>query len=217
MKNIYILIILLFFTANIQAQAFSLDTSFNINYDFYFPGSSASVYGLNYEPDGKLMIYGFFHDDYSNPADILRIYEDGSLDNTWQYPWADGVDFIERLDNGYILRSVCCLDKFPYNGHLFDTIWRKNFNRDDPCGWAYHPYIFSDGSMFVGGDTCNLSNNKIRFFRRFFANGSMDTNFLHNTNRPVFGITKYSSDKLLIYGGGVNGFTIYDTTQINRM
>ncbi|NVN96484.1 MAG: T9SS type A sorting domain-containing protein [Bacteroidetes bacterium] len=218
MKRILLFIISVFFIYNIQAQAFSLDTSFNLSYNFYFTGSGATVYGLNYEPDGKMMIYGHFDDGYFNPADVLRIYEDGSLDNTWTYPIADGIAFAKRLNNNYIILSLSTLFKFNYWGQSTDSAWANNVWRGNICHQFYKPYFLSDGSMLVGGDSaCNIVSDKKRCFMKFLPDGNIDTNFKHGTNRPVFGIVKYSSDQLLVYGGSVNGFTKYDTTTANRM
>ncbi|NVN96198.1 MAG: T9SS type A sorting domain-containing protein [Bacteroidetes bacterium] len=217
MKRIHILIISFFIAFNLQAQPFSLDTTFNINYNFNYSYGGGTIYGLNYEPDGKLMIYGYFYDG-NTIADILRLFEDGSIDNTWQYPWGDGVDFLERLNNGYITRSVCCFAKFPYNGHFSDTTWINNTLRGNICGWFYKPYIFSDGSMLVGTDSiCNIESDKKRWLMRFLPDGKVDTNFRHSTNGTTFGIVKYSPDKLLLYGGGVRGFTKYDNIPVIRL
>ncbi|MCP4180982.1 MAG: delta-60 repeat domain-containing protein, partial [bacterium] len=215
MKNLYLFILSVFFTANIQAQAFSLDTTFKLNYNFYFIGSQATVYGLNYEPDGKLMIYGTFGDGYNNPSDVIRIYENGSLDNTWQYPYDIGVEFIERINNKYITLALSTLVKFTYEGQPTDTAWQNNTWNGNICHMFYRPYIFPDGSMLVGGDSsCNIVSDKKRCFMKFLSDGNIDTNFRHGTNKAVSGIIKYSSDKLLLYS---YGFTKYDTTQINRI
>ena len=223
MKNIYILISLLFFTTNIQAQAFSLDTTFNLNYNFYFTGSGAEILGLNYEPDGKIMIYGNFNDGYNNPSDIIRIYEDGSIDNTWQYIYGGyTIPFIKRLNNNYIVlnSSFGMLFKLNYTGQITDTAWINNTFRDNICGGITFPYIFPDGSIYVGtSGSCLHPDSKTRYFKKFFPDGKMDTNFRHTTNGLTVGVIKYSSDKLLVYGYGdeTTAFTQYDTIPANRM
>ncbi|MFZ4401440.1 MAG: T9SS type A sorting domain-containing protein [Bacteroidales bacterium] len=216
MKRIFIFYIILLLTFESYAQSFSLDTTFNVDYNFYVSGSDASVYGLNFEPDGKLMIYGYFSD--GTTADIIRVYDNGSIDNTWHYIWSQGVNFIKRINNEYIIRTSDLLGKFSYNGQITDTAWCNNVARGNICHSFYQPYFFSDGSMMVGTDSiCNIVSDKKRWFMRFHPDGSVDTNFKHSPNREVFGIIKYSSDKLLIYGGGQYGFTRYDNTPINRM
>jgi len=224
MKRIIILFIFIaLFTANIKAQPFSLDTSFNVNYNFNPSGGGGNVYGLNYEQDGKLIIYGSFWDDIHNISDVLRIYEDGSLDNTWQFMGSgasEGIGFVKWLNNEYILFATSgSLGKCTYYGQNADTAWSNNVWRGNICHGFYQPYIFSDGSMLVGTDSiCNIVSNKKRWFMKFFSDGTVDTNFKHSPNGYVFGIVKYSSDKLLLYGGSaMHGFTRYDSTQINRM
>ncbi|MFZ4740040.1 MAG: T9SS type A sorting domain-containing protein [Bacteroidales bacterium] len=211
MKRIILFAFIALFAAKIQAQPFSLDTTFNINYNFHFT-SGGIVYGLYHEPDGKLIIDGSFNDGYNNPSDIIRIYEDGSLDNTWNYLWNGGAyGFFKQLNNVYVSKYLGGLAKLNYFGYPTDTSWMHNINRGNICGEFYRPYIFSDGSMLVGTDSiCNIESDKKRWFMRFLPDGNVDTNFRHSTNGTTFDVIKYSSDKLLLYGGGMRGFTKYD-------
>ncbi|MFZ4401442.1 MAG: T9SS type A sorting domain-containing protein [Bacteroidales bacterium] len=221
MKRFISFYIILLISVKLIAQPFSLDTNFVINYNFNYSGGS--VAGLIYEPDGKLMIYGSFWDGIHNLSDVLRIYEDGSLDNTWQYIGTGATSFlgnIKRFGAEYILYDLSngSLGKCNYYGQNSDTSWNNKIWRGNICHSFYQPYIFSDGSMLVGTDSiCNIVSDKKRWFMRFHPDGSVDTNFKHSPNREVFGIIKYSFDKLLIYGGGQYGFTRYDNTLINRM
>jgi len=214
MKRIILFAFIALFAANIQAQPFSLDTTFNINYNFNHVAIGGVVYGLNYEPDGKIMIYGSFWDGSSNISDVFRTYEDGSFDNTWQF-MGTGASFsfgnIMRLNNNYINWVSNLLIKFNYFGQEIDTSWVHNINRGNICGEFYKPYIYPDGSMLVGTDSiCNIESDKKRWFMRFLPDGKVDTNFRHSTNGTTFDVIKYSSDKLLLYGGGQRGFTKYD-------
>ena len=219
MKKYFYLIILSFCfnSNNIKAQAFSLDTSFNLNYNFYFMGSGATVVGLNFEQDNKILIYGYFNDGYNNPSSALRLYKNGNFDTSWHYIWEEYVQFIELYNNEYIQYGGNMIFKMSLSGNETDTSWTNNAHKDNVCGVYYCPYILQDGSVLIGSDTCNYPDNKTHFFKRLLPNGRMDTNFSHKTNGPVFGIKKYSTDKLLIYGGGQNGFTKYDTIPANVM
>ncbi|MFZ4401441.1 MAG: T9SS type A sorting domain-containing protein [Bacteroidales bacterium] len=214
MKRFISFYIILLITAKLIAQPFSLDTNFIINYNFNYSGGE--VNGLKFDPDGKLMIYGFFSDGIT--ADIIRVYDNGSIDNSWFYNWFQGVSFLNRINNVYMAESMDLISKFSYNGQLTDTSWNNNIWKGNICHRFYKPYIYSDGSMLIGTDSiCNIISDKKRWFMRFHPDGSVDTNFKHSPNRTVFGVIKYSNDKLLLYGGGINGFTRYDTVQINRM
>ena len=113
MKYILLFAFLIFINSNTKAQAFSLDTTFNVNFNFYFMGSGAAVYGLNFEPDGKLMIYGYFYDG-ATIADIIRVSKDGSIDNNWNYMGGNGVEFLQRFDSRYIIESENDFEKFNY-------------------------------------------------------------------------------------------------------
>ncbi len=201
---------------NTRAQEFSIDTTFKINYDFYNPYSNfPTIYGMSEEQNGKLMIYGDFTDS-SYFGNAIRIYQNGTVDNSFYYPWPDGVKFIEQINNEYLVYTFNVYAKFDYYGNV-DTAWTINTMKDDKCGIYHYPYIFQDGSLFVGADTCNMPDSKTRFFKRLLPNGRMDTNFCHRTNGLVFGFLKYSNDKLLLYSTGSNGFTRYDTVPIIRM
>jgi len=223
MKRIILFIFIALFAANLQAQPFSLDTTFNINYTFNHVGIGGVVYGLNYELNGKLMIYGSFWDGTSNVSDILRVYEDGSLDNTWQFMGtgaSTSYDFVKYLNNVYILLNISwsSLAKFNNFGQGIDTAWLHNIDRGNICHDFFKPYIFSDGSMLVGTDSICLSvSDKKRWFMRFLPDGNVDTNFIHSTNGLAYGIVKYSSDKLLVYGSGMLGFTKYDNIPAIRL
>jgi len=215
MKYIYLLFMFSFcFSSNTEAQAFLIDTTFNLNYNFYAPwcDPNPAVYGLNYEPDGKLMIYGDFFDG-STIADVLRFYENGSLDTSWHFLGGNYILFLEQLNNNYFLEGVNSLWKVNYNGLATDTAWNNKLAKVNCYGSYYYPYIFTDASMLVGSDPCNTA----KCLMKFMPDGTIDTNFRHTTNNVVFGITKYSSDKLLLYGGGQYGFTKYDTTSANVM
>ncbi len=215
MKQIYLIFLAFLFSNNIQSQAFSLDTTFNVDYNFNFLGTD--VYGLTFEPDGKIMVYGFFWDHLTNTSDIIRIFENGNRDFTWQYVGSQtSIGFVKRMNNDYIMQNISYsyIEKFNYSGHKTDTAWNNNIHRDNICGAFYFPFIFSDGSMMVGGDTtCNIISNKKRCLMKFLPDGNLDTNFKHFTNWRVSGIIKYSSDKLLLYGG----FTKYDTISTFRI
>jgi uncharacterized delta-60 repeat protein len=214
MKRFLVYFIILILNAEIYAQPFTLDTAFNVNYNFYAPGSGADVFGLNFEPDGKIMLYGFFFDNATN-SDIIRIYPDGSRDFTWQYQGGPSVvPYLKRINNDYISLSTNVFRKLNYNGINTDTSWQNNIFRGNICGSFYKPYFSPDGSMLVGGDTsCNIISNNKRYFMKFFPDGKIDTNFKHYPNNRISGIVKYSSDKLLLYGN----FTNYDAVTAYRM
>ncbi|MCP4176778.1 MAG: T9SS type A sorting domain-containing protein [bacterium] len=178
---------------------------------------------MNYEPGGKLVMYGAFWGGVGNISDVLRIYEDGSLDNTWQFMGtgaSTSFDFVKYLNNVYIIRNISwvSLSKFNNYGQETDTAWYHNIDRGNICGEFWRPYFFSDGSMLVGTDSiCNIVSDKKRWFMRFLPDGNVDTNFKHSPNGDVFDVIKYSSDKLLLYGGGMRGFTKYDNIPAFRL
>ena len=97
-KYIVLFVFVFILNLNAQSQSFSLDTTFNVNFNFYSPGNTAIVYGLNYEPDGKLMIFGDFYNGL-NSMEVLRIYNDGNIDSSFNYIWDWVVDYIKLQNN----------------------------------------------------------------------------------------------------------------------
>ena len=105
MKYFFIFAFFIFINSNTKAQAFSLDTTFNLNYNFYAPWGDIdpAIYGLNFEPDGKLIFCGNFCDNTPNGyGDILRIYDDGSIDTSCHalsYGSGNPTNSLYRLNN----------------------------------------------------------------------------------------------------------------------
>ncbi len=195
-----------------------LDTTFKVQNN-YFPHIGTNiVHGLIKEPNGKLMIYGQFHNLLYNPSDAIRIYEDGSLDNTWLFPQGfagQGVYSFDKLGNDYIGWHGMTIIRFNNIGEQ-DTSWSMKVFRANFCKMFYKPYFLPDGTMLVGTDSlCNSVSDKKRWFMKFFPDGSPDTSFKHAPNNMIYSIVKYSSDKLFLCGvSGSSQFTRYDTTQI---
>ena len=216
-----ILIIIFFLTfSNAHSQAFSLDTTFNMDYNFYpLSISYASIYDILFEPDGKIMVYGEFEDGHT--ASIKRIYNDGSIDNTFTFLWDSGITRMKRINNDYLIfRKDLYQAKLNYFGQHVDTSWTRNIDRLDICSILHDPYIWDDGSMLVGTDSiCNSTGPYSRWFKKYFPDGNMDTNFMHYPNGMVGGVFKYSSDKFLLWAEGPPGvgFTKYDNQSAVRM
>lgn len=194
-----------------------LDTTFKIQNNYFHYGANI-IHGLIKEPNGKLMIYGNFENLLINPSDAIRIYEDGSLDNTWLFPQGfagQGVYSFDKLGNDYIGWQGIPIIRFNNIGEQ-DTTWSMKVFRANSCKSFYKPYFLPDGTMLVGTDSlCNIVSDKKRWFMKFFPNGSPDTNFKHAPNNMIYSIVKYSSDKLFLCGvSGSSQFTRYDTTQI---
>ena len=210
-----ILIIILFLTiSNARSQAFSLDTTFNVDFNFYpFAGSFTLVRNALFEPDGKIMVYGDFS-DLSTGGDIIRIYNNGNRDNTWTHYPNLGCTYIKKVNNDYLIFSQYNSEsKLNYYGQGIDTAWSNNLRKNDWCKILSYPYVWDNGSMMVGSHaTCNNPGLYSRWLKKYFADGNMDTNFMHYPNGMVGGVFKYSSDKFLLWAEGPpgNGFTTYD-------
>ena len=221
MKYILFFLFEAVFTITVKSQAFTLDTTFNVDYNFYYPSSSGRVAGINIEPEGNLLIYGSFYCGYGDYSDAIRVYENGARDYSWKF--RDGntfMEFFKRVGNDYIemASTLRFLDKIDYNGTKSDTTWFQNTQKANICLEFFNPYIFPDGSIIVGGSKqCNEISDKKRYFMKLLPDGNLDTNFKHETNGIVNNVVKYSDNKFLLCGGTVNAYTLYDTVYCNRM
>lgn len=221
MKRTILIIILFLTVSNARSQAFSLDTTFNVDFNFYpFAGGYTLVRDALFEPDGKIMVYGDF-DDLLTSGDIIRIYNNGNRDYAWKNYAELGVTYLKRINNNYLKFSQYHYEnKLNYFGQRIDTAWSNNLGKNDMCKILSYPYVWDDGSMLVGSHAyCNNPGLYSRYFKKYLADGNMDTNFNHYPNGYVGGVFKYSSDKFLLWAEGPpgNGFTTYDNNLAVRI
>ena len=198
----------------------SLDTTFN-------PGSGAlnGVYTLAVQPDGKVLLGGFFSIINGTDRDgIARLNTDGSLDATFN-PGADiygnGINIVFALlmqPDGKILLG----------GDFFNSIAR--LNADDSADATFNPgtganywvHILAmqpDGKVLLGGEFVSINGTRVNYIARLNANGSLDTTFNPGTgaNDAVYALALQADGKLLLGGDftSINGTVRHFIARLN--
>jgi uncharacterized delta-60 repeat protein len=199
----------------------SLDTSFN-------PGAGANneVRTIVVQPDGKILIGGFFT-TYNNNVSrntIARLNADGSLDTSFNpgtgtngvvhaiAVQADGGIIIAGEFTTYNNVARFCIARLSANGSL-DTAYNPALNSAGVYCVALQP----DGKLVIGGDFGTI-NGRVRI-ARLNTDGTLDTNFNPGTgvNSLVYAVALQADGKVLIGGEftGVNGVARLRIARLN--
>jgi uncharacterized delta-60 repeat protein len=186
----------------------SLDTNFDPG-----TGTNNSVNTIALQPDGKILIGGYFT-TYNGTARnrLARLNADGSLDTGFLNTGAganSGVLAITRQSDGKILIGGLFTT---YNGSARNRIARLNADGSLDTGFlntgtgansdvkaiALQP----DGKILIGGLFTTYNDTARNRIARLNSNGSLDTNFNPGTgvNDGVFAIALQPDSKMLIGG-----------------
>lgn len=198
----------------------TLDTGFD-------PQANASVYAVAVQPDGDVVLAGSFTALQPNGAGspsprgyLARIYENGSLDNTFD-PGANGyVRNVALQSDGKILISGDFTALQP-NGAASPTT-RNHIVRLEPDGTldpgfdpnandvVYGLVLQADGKVLLGGDFTTLQPNGApsattrRYIARVNSNGTLDAGFDPKANGTVYGMAVQGDGKVLLGGAFSN-------------
>ena len=181
----------------------TLDASFN-------PNANSFVYNITTQPDGKILLGGYFTTLQPNGAGsattrnrIARVNADGTLDASFD-PNANGsVDCVAVQADGRILLAGGFRTLQP-NGAMSPTtrnfIGRVNAEGTLDAGFAPsgHDNIYSmalqaDGKILLG---MNVRNR----IERMKADGSLDTSFQSEPNSTVTSVALQADGEVLIGG-----------------
>ena len=209
----------------IQAQPFKLDTTFQPDYPF-LTGSNNQHIGyitsIWEESNGYITIGGVFRDQTNNKRlNIIRLRDNGTTDIGW-YPsqWLDGfsINSIQKVSGTYYCSyGNLGILKMNDSGSILNGGQALPLDTNFSGGTKI-PYIFSDGSLLVGGDGGKYpsSDNFQRrlYFMRIKSDGWVDSTFLHNSYGSVLTTTFYDSTHLLLYG---NLLSLYDSIAVNKI
>jgi uncharacterized delta-60 repeat protein len=197
----------------------SLDTSFDPG-----AGANGSVNVIAVQPDGKILIGGFFS-TYNGTGrnHIARLNSDGSLDTDFLTTGAganNGVQAVAVQLDGKILIGG---NFTTYNGTTRNYITRLNANGSLDTGFnpgsgtndtvealALQP----DGKILIGGFFSTYNGIRRNHIARLNSDGSLDTNFLSTgtgANSTVYTIVVQPDGKILIAGF----FSTYNGTTRN--
>ena len=202
----------------------SVDSSFD-------PGCSGRVYAIAVQPDGKIVVGGFFRRlgggglGNTQRLRIGRLHPDGSLDATFN----PGIS--PEAQNDEVWALLIQPDGKILVGGNFTTAAgqpRNNIARLNPDGsldtsfnpttnWASSFALQPDGKIIVVGSSTFIGEGGITVHRnnltRLNPDGSVDPSFeFIGGGVPILGVVSHPDDKLLIYGnimaqGGPTGTT----------
>jgi uncharacterized delta-60 repeat protein len=198
----------------------SLDTSFN----FVYVGLAGEVTALAVQPDGKVLIGGFYNrvNGVFRPA-LARVNADGSLDTTFNAGSnvAEGLNTIVVQSDGKILIGG---DFQVYNNPARQGIAR--LNPDGSLDEAFNPVVngsvkaialLAGGRILIGGNFTSVNGTSRTGLARLNSDGSLDTSFNPLLGSPtVFSLLVQSDGKILVGGSfsGVNGFNRSNLTRL---
>ncbi|HXN34643.1 MAG TPA: hypothetical protein VN877_00635, partial [Opitutaceae bacterium] len=195
--------------------------------DGFNPNANGIVNTTVLQPDGKILIGGYFtqlHPD-GHPAAgsgyIARLNHDGSVDASFT-PNANGaVRPMVLQPNGQVIIGGSFTTVQPTGGGTplarnyaarlnadgtVDTVFNPNAN-----GVVYAIAYQPNGQIIIGGSftTVQPAGSAVvtrNHLARFNADGSLDKTFDPNTDRPVLSLAVQSSGQIIV-GGGFTNFT----------
>ncbi len=197
-----------------------VDLSFNPSFATYVGSIRTSVL----QPDGKLLIGGFFISiNGITKYNLARFNIDGSLDATFSPKVSDGVYSIALQPDGKILIGGA----FTFVNNVSRNRVAR-LNSDGSLDASFNPgggtdntvfrvALQSDGKILVGGFFTLFNGVANSSLARLNSNGSLDTSFSTNTNSTVYAIVPLADGKILIGGffGTVNGTSQQNFARLN--
>ncbi|MGW8185241.1 MAG: delta-60 repeat domain-containing protein [Candidatus Moraniibacteriota bacterium] len=197
----------------------TLDTGFD-------PGTGAypSVYSINIQSDGKILIGGDFI-DYNDVArsHIARLNADGTLDTSFN-PGAGATGMVQEIliqpDGKIIIVGFFST----YDGMSRNRIARINTDGTidtsfDPGtgadGFVYAASLQSDGKIVIGGAFNTYNEFSIEHIARINTNGTLDTSFDPGAgaDNSIWSSAIQADGKIIILGS----FTGYNNVSRNRI
>jgi uncharacterized delta-60 repeat protein len=206
----------------------TIDTGFNTG-----TGPNSAVYSIAIQPDGKILIGGFFstfNDTIVNR--IARLNVDGTLDTAFASNTGTGpnfaVDSIAIQPDGKILiggdftlfndTTVNSIARLNADGTL-DTAFTSNTGTG-ANNIVYEIAIQPDGKILIGGDFTLFNDTTVNSIVRLNSDGTLDTAFTTNTgtgaNSTVWSIAIQSDGKILI-GGDFTEFNGINRSRLARI
>jgi uncharacterized delta-60 repeat protein len=205
----------------------TIDNTFNIGGGFNF-----SVYSIVLQPDGKILVGGFFT-TYSGvtSSKIIRLNTGGTIDNTFNIGTGFGgssVDTIALQPDGKILAGG---NFSSYSGVTSSRIIRLNtggtidntFNIGSGFSNGLNDTVYSitlqpDGKILAGGNFTSYSGVTSNNIIRLNTGGTIDNNTTFNISGGFSGGTVYSivlqkNGKILVGGD----FTSYNSVTRNKI
>ena len=201
----------------LQAQPFSLDTTFKPTYtfrDFYFEDRGAGITRVYEMDDGSLRLGGGFQDPFDNTmiGEMIKLDQNGTFDPTFGFG-GGGVSIGLHYKNPYLYvnGTLSCLLRLDSENCERDTVFDNN--RISSC-WGSAAIdnvhlVPEEDFFFVSGGIyyhCDSSEIIASYIARIHEDGTYDTTFHHDANYVVRNFHRYDSTRTMLSGT----FTAYD-------
>jgi uncharacterized delta-60 repeat protein len=201
----------------------SIDNTFDIG-----TGFDSGVASIAIQPDGKILVGGVFDSYNGTPAsDIVRLNNDGSLDNSFN----SGTGFSETVwavdlqsDNKILVGGSFT----QYSGNSYNRAIRLNtdgsIDNSFTIGSGFNGVVYnflelSDGKIMVVGAFTSYSGATHNRIVRLNNDGTIDNTFNSGTgfDGDTYSILEDDSGKMVIVGGFTeyNGITNRNIVRIN--
>lgn len=177
--------------------------------DSFNPGVNGGVYSLAVQPDGKILVGGYFTAvGGQTRLNLARLNPDGSLDTGFNSGASGGTDStvyaLAVQPNGKILVG----GGFNYLGGLTRN-YLGRLNADGTVDGSYNPgangrvdsfAMQADGKILVGGWFTTLGGQTRNRIARLNADGTLDSSFNPGANDRVFPVALQADGKILLGG-----------------
>jgi len=180
--------------------------------------SNQSVRATAVQPDGKILIGGFFFDINEDVRSLIaRLNPDGSRDTTFEpdvpipiEPYAIAVLNDGKLLVGgrYSIADSAIIKNVLYR-LLPDGTTDTTFTAQVDGGNIESILVYPNGGIMIGGTFLTVAGQARPYLARLEADGSLDESFNPNINDRVYGMALQSDDKVLI--GGAFSWTRADS------
>jgi uncharacterized delta-60 repeat protein len=232
MKKIVLFMLLaMSMTGTAIAQFGALDLTFNPS----GTSTSGDVYNVATQPDGKVLVGGLFP-TYQGIAksNLVRLNQDGSLDNSFPAQFENTVRQIIVLPNGKILVAgafVSCstgsgsvtvrgIARLNADGTFDNTFNPGGFGISQPVNVGGIPIVVSmkvqsDGKIVIAGDFKSYNGTMVNCIARLNADGALDNTFnvAAGANFPLDAIAIQADNKIVV--GGL--FTLFNGTSAGHL
>lgn len=203
----------------VQGQPGALDLTFDTG-----SGASSMVSTIALQPDGKILIGGWFSSFNGVPAKrIARLYPDGTFDDSFNTSIgaSSGVFSIVLQPDGKVLIggqfgsyneiAVHKIARLNADGSLDDTFNTGSGANTSVLSVALQP----DGKILIGGNFITFNGISVHKIARLNSDGTLDETFNTDTGLTnwVHSIVLQSEGKVLIGGS----FTTFSGNSVNRI
>ena len=186
------------------------------------PGANAAIAAFAIQPDGKILVGGFFSTlGGVSHEDIARLNADGTVDSGFGVSANSTVQALALQPDGRILVSGTfftlnsqtrqCVGRFNANGSL-DTSFSISASNT-----VYSLLVQSDGKILVGGNFKGIDNVPYNYLARVNPDGSLDTSFNPAPSSAVNSLALQSDGRKFWWGGAFSSVGAKSCNHIGRL